>query len=254
MIRAVIFDLGHTLFDIGPHREALDAAYDGMRRTLTRRLGREDLPDAVALQLAVRDALRDAAESYFMNGTHVEQPPSWTWVDRGCRALGLELPHELLLDVTPPLFATEVDALICADGTLDAVRQLDSACLSLGCITNTLADRATIRRMLRIHGFEGLMRSVVVSSEEGWRKPHVSLFQKALRELGFAPLESIFVGDSPWHDIAGAQAAGMRAVLTRQYVARPYRDEDLQPDAVIDHVRELPAVIAAFDGVADGSG
>jgi hypothetical protein len=36
----------------------------------------------------------------------------------------------------------------------------------------------------------------------------------------------------------------MRTVLTRQYVARPYGDADPQPDAVIDHVRELPDVIA----------
>jgi FMN phosphatase YigB (HAD superfamily) len=247
MIRAVIFDLGHTLWDIGPHRGALEAAYDGMRETLVRELGHDDLPDANALQLAVRDVLRDSAESYFTNGTHVDQPPSWTWVDRGCRALGLELPHELLLEVTPPLFATEVDCLICHEGTLDAVRQLDAAGLALGCVTNTLADGATIRRMLQIHGFDSLMRSVVVSADEGWRKPHASLFQKAMRELGAVPSESIFVGDSPWHDIGGAQAAGMRAVLTRQYVARPCTDADPQPDAVIDHVRELPSVIEKLD-------
>ena len=61
----------------------------------------------------------------------------------------------------------------------------------------------------------------------------------AMRELGVAPAESIFVGDSPWHDIAGAHGAGMRAVLTRQYVARPYGDIDPQPDAVIDHMRRI---------------
>jgi FMN phosphatase YigB (HAD superfamily) len=247
MIRAVIFDLGHTLFDIGPHRGALEAAYAGMRQALAERLGRDDLPGAEAFQWAVRDVLRDAAESYSENGTHVDQPPSWTWVDRGCRTLGLDLPRELLLEITPPLFATEVDGLICADGTLDAVKQLAGSGLALGCVTNTLADRSTIHRMLEIHGFDGLMRSVVVSAEEGWRKPHPSLFEKAMRELGAAPQHSIFVGDSPWHDIGGAQAAGMRAVLSRQYVARPYTDADPQPDAVIDHVRELPAVIAAFN-------
>ena len=38
----------------------------------------------------------------------------------------------------------------------------------------------------------------------------------------------------------------MRAVLTRQYVTRPDLD-GVTPDAVIDHVRELPAVIARLD-------
>jgi FMN phosphatase YigB (HAD superfamily) len=247
MIRAVVFDLGHTLWDIGPHREALEAAYAETRRTLVRRLGRNDLPDAVALQTAVRDVLRDAAESYFNNGTQVEQPPSWTWVDRGCRALGLDLPRDLLLEITPRLFATELDALICHDGTLEAVHELADAGLALGCVTNTLADGATIRRMLEQHGIDGLMRSVVVSADEGWRKPHVSLFEKAMHELGVSASEAIFVGDSPWHDVAGAHEAGMRAVLTRQYVARPYTASDPQPDAVIDHLRELRDVIAAWD-------
>jgi FMN phosphatase YigB (HAD superfamily) len=252
MIRAVIFDLGHTLWDIGPHRESLEAAYAEARQILVRRLGPNDLPDAEALQRAVRDALRDAAESYFNNGTQVEQPPSWTWVDRGCRALGLDMPRDLLLEITPPLFATELDALICHDGTLEAVHELADAGLALGCVTNTLADGATIRRMLEIHGIDGLMGSVVVSSEEGWRKPHVSLFQKAMRELGVSAPEAIFVGDSPWHDVAGAHDAGMRAVLTRQYVARPFTEEDPQPDAVIDHLHELPAVIAAWDRETKG--
>ena len=247
MIRAVVFDLGHTLWDIGPHRGGLETAYGDFRRTLALRLGHADLPEAAALQLAVRDVLRDAAESYFNNGTQVEQPPSWTWVDRGCRALGLEVPRELLREVTPPLFATELDCLICADGTREAVEALADGGLALACVTNTLADSATIERMLELQGFAGLMRSMVVSAEEGWRKPHPSLFQKAMRELGVAPAESIFVGDSPWHDIAGAHGAGMRAVLTRQYVARPYGDTDPQPEAVIDHVRELPGVIIALD-------
>ncbi len=39
----------------------------------------------------------------------------------------------------------------------------------------------------------------------------------------------------------------MRAVLTRQYVTRPCGDADPQPDAVIDHVRELLDVIRSLD-------
>ena len=123
-----------------------------------------------------------------------------------------------------------------------AQASITSAYEQLG--TNLLS---VIPRSPEVQGFAGLMRSMVVSAEEGWRKPHPSLFQKAMRELGVAPAESIFVGDSPWHDIAGAHGAGMRAVLTRQYVARPYSDADPQPDAVIDHVRELPGVIIALD-------
>lgn len=242
-IRAVIFDLGHTLWDIGRSDEALERAYVDLRATLSDRLGRDDLPDAPALQRAVLDVLIASSKTYFSDGPNLDQPASHVWIDRACRSLGLDLDEALLREVTPALFATEREALTCGEGTQDTVAALHERGYVLGCVTNTLADTATIRSMLRMHGFEDFMRSVVVSADEGWRKPHLSLFEKALRETGVAAHEAVFVGDSPLHDIGGAKAAGMFAVLTRQYVSRPYEHVQPQPDAVIDHLRELPAII-----------
>lgn len=246
----MVFDLGHTLWDIGPHDEALERAYEDLRATLEERLGHDGLPEAAALQAAVRDALFAAAPTYFGEPGNLDQPPTWTWVDEGCRAIGLELDRELVRELTPPLFATEVDALICHDGTCEAIADLHADGYRIGCITNTLADTATIRQMLRNYDVERLMDSVVVSADEGWRKPHRSLFQKSLRELDVHAEETVFVGDSPVHDVAGAKAVGMRAVLTRQYRARPYEGVDPQPDAIIDHLRELRDVIHRLDASA----
>lgn len=245
-VRAVVFDLGHTLWDIGPHDDALIAAYDEMHSVLRERLGRDDLPPAAEFQRAIRDVLIANAETYFGNGGQLEQPPTHRLVDEGCRALGLTLEDALLRGITPALFATETNALICHDGTLEAVQALANDGYALGCVTNTLAGAGAIHEMLRIHGFAPLMRSVVVSAEEGYRKPHPSLFEKAMRELGASPGESVFVGDSPLHDIAGAQACGMRAVLTRQYKARP-TDGFPVADAAIDHLRELAPLLRTWD-------
>lgn len=252
MIRAVIFDLGHTLWDIGPgDGRALAAAYVTLHRTLAARLGRDDLPDAAAIQEAVRLALQASREDYFLDASpQLDQPPSSSWVDRGCRSLGLALDEALLRELTPPLFATEIDHLRCSDGTVDALRALATRGLRLGCITNTLADTAAIRAMLRRFDVEKLMRSVVVSADEGWRKPHPSLFEKALRELAVAAPDALFVGDSPAIDIAGAKACGMRAVLTQQYVARPHEGHTPPPDAIIAHLCELPAIIDRLDAAA----
>ncbi|HZP56721.1 MAG TPA: HAD family hydrolase [Dehalococcoidia bacterium] len=254
MIRAVVFDLGHTLWDIEPDDgELLAAAYRAFREELGARLGRDDLPAAEAIQRAVRDALVADAPMYFAEGPELRQPPSHSWVERGCRAAGLVLDEALLRELTPPLFATEIERLACGEGTVAAVRALDAEGYALGCVTNTLADTASIRAMLRRHGLEDVMRSVVVSADEGWRKPHSSLFAKALRELAVAPHEAVFVGDSPYHDIAGAKAAGMRAVLTQQYAVRPHDGMEPPPDAVISHVRELREVIRRMDGAHAGA-
>lgn len=248
MIRAVIFDLGHTLWDILPDRDgALDRVYDDLRARLCAELGPEGVPEAGAIRRAVGDVLRSMAEQYYAE-RRMEEPSPHTYLSLGCAKLGLALDDELARALSGPLFATEVDRLHCADGTVEALRELQAAGYAMGCITNTLASADTIRIMLRRHGIEPLMGSVVVSSEQGWRKPHPSLFEKALRELGVAPHESVFVGDSPWHDIEGALNAGMRAILTRQYAARQ-TDGFAAPHATIEHVRELPAAIAALERI-----
>lgn len=249
MIRAVIFDLGHTLWDIAPHDDGLlDQAYAAMRTTLCDELGHRDVPSAHALRSAVSEALRADRDTYFELGQVLEQPPTHHWVERACLSLGLDLPEALLCRLTPPLFATEIERLVCAGGTREALLDLRERGYRLGCVTNTLADASTIRSMLGRYALLDVMESVVVSSHEGWRKPHPSLFEKALRELDVRADEAVFVGDSIYHDVAGAKACGMRAVLTRQYVTRPHVDGCPNPDAVIEHVRELPAVIAALDG------
>jgi HAD superfamily hydrolase (TIGR01509 family) len=247
-IRAVIFDLGHTLWDIGRHPDALERAYVEMHATLRTRLRRDDLPAPGVFQRAVYDVLVAASQTYFSDGPNLDQPPSHVWVDRGCRSLGLELDDDVLREITPALFATEREATVCAEGTREAVETLHGRGYALGCITNTLADTAAIRGMLDRHGFGEMMESVVVSADEGWRKPHPSLFEKAARELSVAPGEALFVGDSPLHDVGGAKAVGMRAVLTHQYAVRPYEDFEPKPDAIIKHLRELPDVIERLDG------
>lgn len=246
-IRAIMFDLGHTLWDITPQPEALARAYVDMRSVLVERLGRSDLPDGAEFQRAVRDVLYEAAKTYFMDGPELREPPPHQWIDQGVRRLGIELDVALLREITPPLFGTEIGGLVVTEGTVGAVAALAGAGYRLGCITNTLADGATIRAMLRKHGFEAMMQSVVVSADEGWRKPHRSLFEMSMLELRATPGESVFVGDSPFHDIGGAKAAGMFAVLTRQYVDRPYPEDAPQPDAVIHHISELKRVVRDLD-------
>lgn len=242
-IRAIIFDLGHTLWDIGPHDEALARAYRDAHALICDRFGRADLPAPERLQAAVRDVLMESAETYFSNGPELSQPPTHTFLAEGCRRLGLDLDEDVLRELTPPLFCTESEALIVTEGTRDAIVALRNDGYALGCITNTLADGASIRRMLRSHGFEELLASVVVSADERLRKPHAALFEKAITELGAEPGEAVFVGDSPYHDIGGAKAVGMWAVLTHQYVARPHDGFDPKPDAIIRHVSELRTIV-----------
>lgn len=247
MIRAVVFDLGHTVWDIGPDTTGLlDAAYGTFRSRLQDELGRDDLPLADAMRSAVTVALAADAATYFTDGPELSQPPTHTWVSRALAALSVSVSDALVRELTPGLFATEVDRLVVGEGTLDAIGELHASGLRLGCVTNTLASQATIEEMLRRHGLSDLMQTVIVSAEEGVRKPHPRLFERALADVEATPAESVFVGDSPYHDIAAAKAVGMRAVQTTQYVSRPPVMGAPPPDATIAHLRELRALLEAW--------
>jgi HAD superfamily hydrolase (TIGR01458 family) len=75
-------------------------------------------------------------------------------------------------------------------------------------------------------------------------KPNAEFFHQAVASMGLSPEEVIMVGDDIESDIAGAQAAGIRAVLVRTGKFRP---SDLEgavfPDEVIDSVAELEELL-----------
>ena len=44
-------------------------------------------------------------------------------------------------------------------------------------------------------------------------KPDAAIFHLSLEQLKLAPHEAVYVGDSYGHDVLGAQAAGLQAIL-----------------------------------------
>lgn len=57
------------------------------------------------------------------------------------------------------------------------------------------------------------MRSLVISSEIGWRKPAREFYTALCRQAGSSPEQILYVGDDLINDYEGARAAGLQAVL-----------------------------------------
>lgn len=88
---------------------------------------------------------------------------------------------------------------------------LKQAGLQIAVISNTEDGRLEeLLEMveIKIH-FDFLIDSFIV----GHRKPDAAIFHLALERFGLAPHEAIYVGDSYGHDVLGAQAIGMPALL-----------------------------------------
>ncbi|MGH2923894.1 MAG: HAD family hydrolase, partial [Solirubrobacterales bacterium] len=62
-------------------------------------------------------------------------------------------------------------------------------------------------------GLAGLLDGAVSSAVAGARKPDPAIFEPALALAGCDRDEALHVGDTPEEDVAGARAAGIRALL-----------------------------------------
>ena len=71
----------------------------------------------------------------------------------------------------------------------------------------------SLHDVLERTGLRPLVDAVVISAELGVAKPDPAIFRAALDRLGAAAEGSVHVGDSLEHDVAGARAAGLEAVL-----------------------------------------
>jgi HAD superfamily hydrolase (TIGR01662 family) len=119
----------------------------------------------------------------------------------------------------------------------DVLRAIHATGVQIGLISNTQRSLASFQTHFEL---EGLFSAAVSSADHGYMKPHPSIFESALAQVGVAPAQAVMVGDSLAHDIEGARQLGMRAVLvwrSGQPVACP-------PDVpVIRTLRDLPALL-----------
>jgi len=126
------------------------------------------------------------------------------------------------------------------DDTVPTLETLRSRGYRLGLVSNTpwgtpdyLWEQQTAR-----FGLTELLPVRLFSSDVGVRKPDARIFLEAAQQVGVAPDRTLFVGDTPAEDIAGAVGVGMRTAL----IARGGTFPDAcrhAPDLCISTVREL---------------
>jgi len=90
--------------------------------------------------------------------------------------------------------------------------------------------------------------AIVISCEVGVAKPDRRIFELALERVGADAHETVMVGDSLARDVAGAHAAGIRAVWIDRHLWAG--EEGPAPDARIEALSELPAALAGLAPLA----
>ncbi len=233
--RAVLFDLGGTLYDygsigpgnldaiaevaaavgIGASRQELGKAY----REALGRVYREYLPRPYYLH---RDLFRDALVAMAAEfGATLEEPH----FERYAAARDGARP------------------MVLREGVYDTLAELRRRGLHLGIVSNTDAD--ALKSVAKTARLGEYFDSLLSSEEAGSCKPDQRIFREALRRAGCEPGEALFVGDDRMADVAGANAVGIPSVLLWHRTDRELPDREPRPTHVI---RAIPEVLGLVSG------
>lgn len=112
--------------------------------------------------------------------------------------------------------------------------------IKLAMITNGLTDLQLGN--INALGIAPYFEFIMVSEQEGVRKPDPEIFLRALRRLNVEPSEAVYVGDHPVNDIAASRAVGMKAVWKKDV----FYDDDFDRDGTIEELNELVNVIEGW--------
>jgi len=238
-IRAVLFDLGNTLWHIPEPPPIEKVREETVRRIFgllrswgvepeggLRFLGRD-------IRLAITEADRRAYESDAVS------PHFPTIVRQVVAAKGLDLTPEQsqqlweTWNLEGSFFGRRL-----FDDAVETLRALRDHGYRLACVTNRPFGGPRFLAEVEESGLAELFDALSVSCDIGYMKPHPKIFEHTLEALAIAPQDAVMVGDSLRADVAGAQALGMTAVWRkpRKLLEEP---DGVRPHFVVDELREL---------------
>jgi putative hydrolase of the HAD superfamily len=232
VIKVVTFDADGTLWDFQRvMREALVLALDALRSHAPRQAGQLTIADLMRIREQV------AAEAGMRGATH-EQIRLVSF-ERTLEEIGTPDP-DLARRVYKRYMQHRFESIQLFDDvlpTLDALGALGAYSLGIVSNGNSYPDRC---------GLPDRFRFSVFADEHGSRKPDRRLFEAAVRLAGCRPDQILHVGDSLLEDVAGAQAAGLRAVWINR--ERQPNTTAIVPDFELHALSDLPALFSIEAG------
>ena len=193
-IKAIVFDLDHTLYD----RHATLAAIAPHLRE----------------RFSVNPALSDAelAGLWIYADDHFVYD-GWYYVFSYLVENGMFSAAPKYEDYRSFIFEHFAKTAVSFPFVLPMLQSLKKAGFKVGLITN--GQHALQYKKLEMTGLMYVFDEIIVSGDVGVEKPDREIFLLMSEKLGFEPAEMVYVGDNPFSDIDGAAAAGYKTVWVR---------------------------------------
>jgi HAD superfamily hydrolase (TIGR01549 family) len=234
-VKAVLFDLFDTLLLLESDEIYYEPCLRKMHAFLTQNRVDVSFEDFSRVYFEVRDKF------YSESRESLEEPHFNVRVSQTLQRLGYNFDFsDRIVAGATMAFAKEFMRYVQPD--TDAINVLQELRRSyrLGLVSNFGIPECG-RKLLEKFGLKKYLDVVVISGEVNRRKPSPEIFERALRTLGVAASEAVFVGDMMDLDVKGPKSVGIKAILIQR---RPMKGVvDVKPDRVIRSLAELPAML-----------
>ncbi|MBQ6848043.1 MAG: HAD family hydrolase [Clostridia bacterium] len=190
MIKGVVFDLDHTLFDrYATLRVVLPELYKRLRNKIPDNLSEKDFIEAFI----------EGEKKYFYYG--------WIYTVERLAEKGIFLPSTSGEEVWYCIYTyCWPMAAVKFPFTEPCLKELKNMGLKLGLLTN--GSHAPQQIKIDMLGIEKYFDEIIISGDVGAHKPDPKPFAIMSERLGIAPSELLYVGDNPLNDVEGSRNAG----------------------------------------------
>jgi HAD superfamily hydrolase (TIGR01662 family) len=236
----VLFDLGNTLL-----------YFDGLLHELVLQADQRLFETLVALGCPLEavfiPVFRAHLRAYFnqrdidLLEITVEQILRQTLVEVGCP----DVSSAHLKTALRAMYAVTQVHWNLENETLPVLAELHQRGCRLGLISNA-ADAEDAHWLLEHNDLAHWFEQVLISSEVGFRKPHLRIFQLALEHFRVPPEQVVMVGDTLGADVLGAQQAGLASVWLTRRAKRGdnlAHENTIRPDRTIESLSALPDLL-----------
>jgi len=217
-LRGVIFDYGNTLIGLRPPLRSDRTDYaDVVARPGAERLvaflersgtldGLVAAPELREHFLAVRETDRARANE---SGHEITLSES---LEAALRSLGLPVPPDDVMRLAvAEFYLPEIEAVEALPGAAETLRCLKERGIRMALLSNATSG-AYVAEAARRLGMRDRFDPFLVSADLGFRKPLERTFQAVLDSWKLPSPEVAMIGDSLYHDVAGAARLGLQTI------------------------------------------
>lgn len=225
MIKAIVFDLDHTLFD----------RYATIRKIVPGLRERFDLNDGITDEVF-------AEELCYGDKHNVHK--GWEGIHKHLISKGIFKTIPDFSEYTKILVSNFKNIAVKYDFSKPVLEELKNSGYKVGLITN--GDPVLQHKKLEMLGLQNAFDEIIVSGETPYEKPQKEIFLMMAEKLNITPEEMMYIGDHPLNDVDGSRNAGCVPVWVKTTGTWIF-PEIPKPRLQIETVAELPELLSKIN-------